>query len=359
MLPPSLEMGLGKARLEGLDGLRGLAALAILLTHMRIVPLWVSLNLFFCLSGFLITWLLLEEERKEERVSLRHFYVRRTLRLMPAYYVALLVIAVLVPPSTGPLSADHLWSTALYYSNYFQAVHGATHGSLSPYWSLAIEEQFYLLWPICFLVFRRRRVLVLLVTIVAVWGQRAVVVWSEGNLEWAYHAMDCRADHLLVGCLVAVWVHQGRALWLWRTICGGPWRLWMTLLSLTLLTLLPLWKGEEWRQGAAFYAEPWLLGVLLLQVVAARADGRLRWLDSKALVWLGQRSYAFYLYHVFAMDLVSRVMPESRYLQALPVIALSAVLAQTSWLAIERPTLKLRQRWGFPARRATQTPDAS
>jgi peptidoglycan/LPS O-acetylase OafA/YrhL len=332
-------------RIPGLDGVRGLAALCILATHMRILPLFVALNLFFGLSGFLITWLLLEEERVTGAVSLRHFYLRRVLRLMPAYYVALFIISVAVPPSAGPLRADHLWSTALYYSNYYQAVHGATHGSLSPYWSLAIEEQFYLLWPLCFIAVRRHRIALLVVVILAVWWQRAVVVWGEGRMEWAYHAMDCRADHLLVGCLVAVLLHRGHVSRLWHSVCGGPWRLWMTITALFGLTLLPLVTGEELREGATFYVEPWFIGIFFIQVVAGRAEGRWAWLDSAWLRWLGQRSYAFYLYHMFALDLVGRFVTGSRFLLFFPSLALALLMAQCSWILIEGPIQRWKDRW--------------
>ena len=343
-LPASLQGGLSKVRLEGLDGIRAVSAIGILLTHMRILPLWVTLNVFFGLSGFLITWLLLTEEDAAERVSIPRFYARRCLRLFPAYYVALIILVYVVPPSAGPLRADHVWSAGLYYSNYYQAVHGATHGTLSPFWSLAIEEQFYLIWPVCFVLSKGWRAGLLVTMILGVWWQRAIVVWSEGNLEWAYHALDCRADHLLVGCLLAVSLHSGRFQGLWRTVCGRKWPVWATLMGLLACTLLPLMSDERYREGAAFYLEPWLVAVLLVQVIAGRAAGRFGWLDAPWLVWLGQRSYAFYLYHVFAMDLVGRWLSGSPLLRFLPTLLVTLVLAQLSWLLIEGPVLKFRQR---------------
>ena len=345
-LPSALQAGLTQRRVPTLDGLRALAALAIIFTHMKLLPLWVALNVFFGLSGFLITWLLLQEEGREGRVALKAFYMRRTLRIMPAYYAALAVIVWLFPPNSGPLNAEHIQSVAFYYANYFQAVHGATHGALSPFWSLAAEEQFYLFWPFVFVFARRWRVPLLMGAISLVWWQRWVVCWLEGDLEWAYHAMDCRADHLLVGCLAAIALYRGWVPWLWRLLCERRIMLWVVLSALVGLTLLPLGLGKVYRMGVAFYVEPWLIACLLVQLIALGASGGVSWLEAKPLVWLGQRSYALYLYHVFAMGLVDLAMPQATlWLKALPSVALGVVFAQLSWVLIEAPLHGLRARW--------------
>ncbi|MDP6944959.1 MAG: acyltransferase, partial [Myxococcota bacterium] len=293
----------------------------------------------------LITWVLLEEERRRGRVSLRNFYVRRSLRIFPAFYVALVVIVVLVPSSWGPLTDAHVQSAALYYSNYYQAVHGSTHGALSHFWSLAVEEQFYVLWPGLFLLVPRHRALALMALVAAVWWQRYVVCWDEARLEWAYHALDCRADHVLVGGLVAVLVHEGRLTWLWRALCGRPFRMVLTSGVLVLLSVLPGFLGKEFRLGVAFYLEPWLISALLLQFVAYHGHRSTRWLSWRPLVWFGQVSYAVYLYHLLAMDLVGRLWPGSSGLvQFVPVLVLSGLMAQLSWMVIEQPAQRLRGR---------------
>ena len=338
--------GLARSRVPTFDGIRGVAAIAIIFTHMKLLPFWVALNVFFCLSGFLITWLLLKEEERCQGVSLAAFYVRRTLRIMPAYYVALIVIVLLVPPSQGGLRDAHIQSVALYYANYYQALNGSMHGALSPYWSLAAEEQFYLVWPVVFVLLPRLRVGLLIVSIALVWWQRWVVVWVEGDHEWAYHAMDCRADHILVGCLVAIAIHKGWCASLWRALCSGRAMLWGVLSALALLSLLPLVMGKLYRVGAAFYLEPWLIAAMLVQLIALSAAGRVQWLEDRRLVWLGQRSYAFYLYHVFAMDLIGRLLPEtSSLVRALPSLALTIVFAHLSWILVEAPLHGLRDRW--------------
>jgi peptidoglycan/LPS O-acetylase OafA/YrhL len=285
--------------------------------------------------------------------------LRRSLRIMPAYYVALLVITVLIPPSAGPLRPGHVQSAALYYSNYYQALHGSTHGALSPYWSLAVEEQFYLLWPLCFVFARRLRAHILVLVILAVWWQRAVVCWGEGDMEWAYHALDCRADHLLVGCLSALALHRGHLAPLWGALCRGSGPLWLSFGLLVALTLLPLVAGESLRVGFAFYLEPWIIAGLLIQVIAGCAEGRLAWLDGALLRWLGNRSYAIYLYHVFAMDIVGRVIDGTRLQLVVPTLLLTLVLAQASWVLIEAPIQRRRGRWLASSSALSPPPDAS
>ena len=343
-LPQALQSALSEERIPGLDGLRGLAAIAIILTHMKLAPFWVALNLFFGLSGFLITWLLLVEEEREGRVSFSAFHVRRVMRIMPAYYVAVLAVVWLTPESLGKLSEAHLDSTLFYLSNYYQAMHGPTHGALSPFWSLALEEQFYLIWPLLFIISRGYRVPLLGLAIGGVWWQRWVVVWQEGHFDWAYHAADTRADHILVGCLLAIGLHKGVLPWLWRGLCARRLCMGFTLGPLAVLTLIPLIYGEAYRLGLAFYLEPWFIAGLLVQVIACSANGGLAWLQHDVLRWLGHRSYALYLYHVLAMFLVQDMLPAwTPWSLALPSLLLALFFSELSWRLVESPSQALRR----------------
>lgn len=135
---------------------------------------------FFVLSGFLITWLLLKENEKSGTVSLSGFYMRRVLRIFPAFYCywTLLIILLLLKHQVIPW--PHAWSSVFYTSNYYIALNGDPENGFSHTWSLAIEEQFYLLWPLAFLLWRRNlaRLTGHLVCIIgAVWLYRALLVF--------------------------------------------------------------------------------------------------------------------------------------------------------------------------------------
>lgn len=140
----------------GLDALRGVAVLAVMLGHVNVTGFdsggWVGVNVFFVLSGFLVTALLLKEHGQSGSIDLIAFYRRRFLRLMPAFVLVVVVVSA-VRIFVGD---DHIRANAaaslLYYSNWYRIVSGDDMGPLAHTWSLAIEEQFYLVWPLVLLL---------------------------------------------------------------------------------------------------------------------------------------------------------------------------------------------------------------
>src|SRR6267378_3170255 len=155
---PSPLLGtLADRHLPALDGLRAIAVFTVIVYHFGIhtVPGDLGVSAFFVLSGFLITWLLLKEQRATGTVSTRQFYTRRVLRIFPAYYV-FLAASFAVDYARGQQWPPGLRLSGLFYVvNYYNAFHGHNAGSISHAWSLGIEEQFYLLWPMLFLVLLR------------------------------------------------------------------------------------------------------------------------------------------------------------------------------------------------------------
>ena len=156
-LPSHLAEGLKRSQLPALDGIRAIAAFLVVISHAGYawVPAGLGVLAFFVLSGFLITWLLLKEDAKYGEVSLRLFYARRALRIFPAFYV----YWALVVGSRLLLDRPLIWTQAIasffYVTNYYQAINGDPNTSLSHTWSLGIEEQFYFLWPLTFLLLRK------------------------------------------------------------------------------------------------------------------------------------------------------------------------------------------------------------
>jgi len=274
-----------------LDGVRGIAVALVVSFHLWDWPRMggaLGVQVFFVLSGFLITTLLLEEHERTGRVGLRAFYVRRALRLFPLLYVALAITAVVVIVA----ATDVRWylhsiaAAALYVGNLYGNV-ARTHNELAPavghLWSLAVEEQFYLVWPIVLVAvlrFAPRRLLPL----VAIGAAGAIVLRAvlvrAGETVWTLPTTY--ADALLAGCLIAVLRrHRGEMPALGAVAA-------VALLASCVVPSVALERG-----AGLLYLWPTAVGVVL--VVAGVAD--VGWLRQRWLVELGGISYGLYVVH--------------------------------------------------------------
>jgi peptidoglycan/LPS O-acetylase OafA/YrhL len=180
-LPAPLAAGLQKSHLPSLDGIRAVAVFLVVFYHLGVRGIGAGMGvlIFFVLSGFLITWLLLKEEERFGRISLKLFYARRTLRIFPAFYVYwFLVIGLSIIASRHIFKAQAI-SSFFYVNNYYQAIFGDPNTGLSHTWSLGVEEQFYVLWPVTFLLLRNNhgRIRFLLWSIAAVWLYREFLIF--------------------------------------------------------------------------------------------------------------------------------------------------------------------------------------
>ncbi len=340
--------GLSQRRIPGLDGLRAVAVLTIVALHLKVLPGHLALLIFFVLSGFLITWLLLREEDRHGRVSLRAFYVRRTLRIFPAFYAVWLLV-VIAFPFHRDMPDGHAWSAFFYVSNYYQGLFGVPPSTIHHFWSLGIEEQFYLLWPLGFLALGHvgwSRSRALIVTIGVVWALRLTHVLAWHNEVYAYHAFETRADHILVGCLLAVWVHGGRLPRPIRGLLSSPWAVFVPILVLFATVVGAAMGGHRFRLVVGFIVQPVAAGLLLLQCIAWFRHPLFRWLESRPVRWIGERSYGIYLLHIFVIWVVARRDFALTPGQQLAASLVGSVLAaQVLYFLVERPFLRLKARW--------------
>src|SRR5690242_8294288 len=220
--------------IPALDGIRAICVFLVIFYHLGFertlpfVPGPLGVLGFFVLSGFLITWLLLKEHEKSGSISLRGFYRRRALRIFPAFYVfwLLAVGSRLLAHGEGQLPWSQAFSAFFYVSNYFHAILHPSPDFILHTWSLSAEEQFYLLWPLTFLVFarkRRRLIAFLSLLIAAIWVHR-IHLWIVAHAAYyVTYAFDTRADALLVGCLLALVLKEGLADRLFGVICRPAW----------------------------------------------------------------------------------------------------------------------------------------
>jgi len=297
-----------------LDGLRALAVIAVLIYHAGLHWLpggFLGVEIFFTISGYLITSLLLSEWRESDRINLGQFWLRRARRLLPALFLVVvcsLVFAVLfLPDEVARLRADALasfayvtnWYMIFSQQSYFEAV--GRPSLLRHLWSLAVEEQFYLIWPLVFVLtmtrFRKRTVLVGVAVAALISLALMAVLYAPGaDPSRVYYGTDTRASGILIGVALAfVWTpgkSQG------RRIDKLPFDL-IGVLALGALVLCCLLISEfdDFLYRGGFVLTALSTAVLIAAVVHPRGKRIAAVLGSSALVWIGLRSYGIYLWH--------------------------------------------------------------
>ena len=316
-----------------LDGLRGVAIALVLLGHLRLPGFrWAAGNgvvLFFVLSGFLITALLVEEHRTNDRVSLRGFYVRRALRLLPALVAFVAAMLALGWASTR----DALW--ALSYVGNWNRAHGGTLGALSHTWSLALEEQFYLLFPLAFIALARHRaalVLALIATVVASTMARWILWVDDASFDRVYFGSDTRADAIATGCIVGIVATGG---WLRapskRTVIG----------AVVIFAALSALGTPQMYHEVSLTLVTGASVVTVVTVLTRPAP----WLTFAPLQRLGRLSYALYLWHL-PVFWQSRALLGDGVVWMVFSVSASVLLALLSAHLVEQPFLRWKVRMG-------------
>ena len=353
-----------------LDGLRGVAILMVLAFHFGFLPGGsVGVDVFFVLSGFLITTILAEEWRDRGSISLRRFYLRRALRLLPAFAVLLSMFAAEIPFRPGPAerasALQGLVVAACYMTNWPTLLAPVDLGCLGPTWSLSVEEQFYLLWPIGLLVMlrtgmsRRRIALVVIagITISAVdriFLYRMMKSHEPGHELFffrAYMGLDTRADALLVGCLTglcAVWGWLPRRFDLRMQAAAG-----VSALGIAWLSWRRCLDHSQYYHGL-FTVAALMVATVIVRLLTAKSRTPLaRALELPPLVAVGRLSYGLYLYHIPALHWVSADGPNGKDPARCALAAvLTLAITLVSYWVVERPFLRLKSR--FENRRPTE-----
>ena len=337
---------------------------------------WAGVDLFFVLSGFLITGILLESKGAPN--YFRSFYARRVLRIFPLYYAALTLFVVVLPHfgslrahALAPSDGSPLWYWA-YLCNYSIAWrHSFPHGPLSVTWSLAIEEQFYLIWPALVLLLSRRQLITACFTVgVLSLLARADLVWRHADWISPYVLTPCRMDSLAAGALIAAAARGPGGL---RSIL--PYARWGGIVSVLLMVGLFVWVGAEWQfRGPGQIFGYTLLAALfasMLPIAIALPAGNIaeRFLSSRLMRLFGRYSYAMYLFHQPVRTLLrERVLSPERWPRLfgslLPsqlvfyviALVLTTAVAAVSWACFERHFLNLKR--FFPVRRPRAAPMA-
>jgi peptidoglycan/LPS O-acetylase OafA/YrhL len=315
-----------------LDGLRGIAILIVLGAHTGVPGFadgggGAGVTLFFVLSGYLITSLLLAEKARTGRVDLRAFYIRRALRLFPALAAVLVVVAILAVAGLMPQAAREgvdyrvVVLGVIFYAVNWVAVAGQSIGMLGHAWSLAVEEQFYILWPTLLLFglrFGRTRLVLVILLLAFLDTPYRLLLDLNGGFMHVFVGTDSRGDALLLGCVLALLETR------WHVAVG-----WAGLLGLALVAAL--WPGDP-GLGLQIMFIP--AAAIVSTLAVAGCPTILAW---RPLAFVGKISYGLYLWHGLVIW------------WSLPwpvAVPLSIAIACVSYFALERRFLRLMDLFG-------------
>ena len=336
--------------IPSLDGLRAVAVLIVVFSHVGlkgVMPGGFGVTIFFFLSGYLITTLLRRELLRTGSISLKLFYLRRVLRIFPPMYIALALAALLAAWASVSLSGSTLLMQSIHLTNYHVALGGTGEPPGSEVlWSLAVEEHFYLVFPLAFIVLsthvrEQARPYWLCVACACVLAWRIVLMSVlGGHAEYIMHATDTRIDSILFGCALALWRNptlpdpkfSPRAIWI------------MVALAVPVLAATLIARDELFRETARYTLQGVALAPIFIAAISFPAAWPFRILNLRPVRWIGLLSYSLYLVH----------LPIIRFLETkfhlanvqLLVISLVASLAvsATIYLTVEVRCAELRRR---------------
>ncbi|MBK6005165.1 acyltransferase [Ramlibacter ginsenosidimutans] len=334
-----------------LDGLRAIAILIVFASHYFTpgIPGGFGVTVFFFISGYLITTLLLREFQATGSIDLRSFYIRRFLRLGPALYCYLAVVVIWVAIQKGVIEPRAMAAAALYVFNYFEAIEGPSAYPM-PLWSLAVEEHFYLLFPgvlLGVLVATRRHLLLAAAALITlplafrVIGSTCFAISSQ----YIYVATEMRIDSIMYGVVLALLLVNARTADACRRFASVPGMAVGVCLVLASLVV----RDELFRQTLRYSVQG---GGLLLIVNAILHGQHAQWLrrilSLQHLRYIGKISYSLYLWHLTVLVLLGEMVERRALIPA--AAALSLLLAAGSYHWVERPMLRLRHKFGSHAR---------
>ena len=347
-----MEQPRGLIHLPALDGLRGIAILAVLVGHFgrfpgiyaltkALVPGWLGVTLFFVLSGFLITRILLETRILPSYY--KTFYARRALRIFPLYYAFLALGTVICLAFFGRARGEFLaelpWYATYLYN--WRAAAGFGLPIIGHLWSLSVEEQFYAVWPFVIRHLEARSVFTFALAMIAVSAIARLVAVLTGFERYAYFSTLGCLEPLAYGALGAAFVHSRRVLsyrWIWRLAAGA---------TLGIVAVALAARGFEPNKPLVLTAGVSAASLLFFCVVLLASGGKLPSLTASPLRTCGRLSYGLYLIHG---PVGAAFLLRPGFVSAAGGLLCSFALAWLSYRYFESPILRLKPSYGLAKR---------
>lgn len=342
------------AYIPSLDGMRGLSILLVFIAHIgfeHLVPGGLGVTIFFFISGYIITNLLLDEYHKTDTIDLKLFYFRRLLRLYPPLLlmIGLFFITTIIFSSDPRL--HEVTALLLYYENYYFFYHSINdHSSLMVLWSLAVEEHFYLIFPFVFMLLYRRPKALLLTLIaltlvpLALRFQGIMMYRNNQDLADAYTYLltHTRFDSIIYGCLASVVQYISSAK-NYQKLLSNKW-----LFALALIVQLGClgFRNADFRNTLRYSLQGLSLFILVPAIVnSVSYSGIKAFFANKAIVYIGKLSYSIYLTHMLAVNSLMFIKNNGHnMLYMVAVTMLTMLLSMTSYYLVEKPLGRLRKK---------------
>jgi len=346
--------------IPGLDGIRAIAVLIVLIAHVgwaHIVPGGFGVTIFFFISGFLITRLLLAESEKKGKIGLKDFYIRRFLRLLPALYLMLVLTwgymaTIGKSPSIGEAIGAFTYTMNYHYA-YMGAYPGVSSTPWSHLWSLAVEEHFYLMFPLLLLFVKQNWAKAFKIGLGVCIGVLCWRLFTHNVLgaphEYTYATTDSRLDSIMYGCLLSLGLHVWPNHKIWNRLIGA------VPITIALLTIFLsfAYRADFFRDTFRYSVQGISLFVLVLNLMFwPQLKFAVRVLETKIISWIGRVSYGIYLWHVpfatLALEQMGMISGTAAYVTF--VVIGTFVLTYISYYGMEKPIVKLRKKFGSHTR---------
>lgn len=361
-----------------LDGLRFFAFL-IVFFHHALFPLdteniilkpiliaikkngWVGVDLFFVLSGFLITVLLLKERQKNGQFSLKNFWIRRSLRIWPLYFLAILMGYLIIPlinqlfnlqsfptdlytnrlPLELPYYLTFLGNWSIVYYGY------SRFPEISHLWTVSIEEQFYLLWPLLLLFIKKPKNIYITLTLIFLLSLTTRIYLTLNNIQHPgiYVNTFARIDILAIGALIGtLYIYHPHLLNKFKKICNLPLQIIALVILSYILYRVSFFSNEIFRNTVfgywitGFFMGYFVISALFIETALAKL------LSNKVLVWLGKISYGLYIWHIWAISLSNVLLKKTPLEVFIPYFGfiLTILISAISYYFLERYFLKFK-----------------
>jgi peptidoglycan/LPS O-acetylase OafA/YrhL/glycosyltransferase involved in cell wall biosynthesis len=342
--------------IPSLDGIRAAAVLLVFAAHAGLndrVPGNFGVTVFFFLSGYLITTLMRLEADKSGGVSLKAFYLRRVLRILPPMYLVLIVASLLTAFGLlqGSLDLFAVEAQIFHLSNYYIVANGWWDGRAPGtwiYWSLAVEEHFYLLFPLVYIAMRRwlpsrgRQFVALLSACAVILAWRLVLVYVlDASKDRLYVASDTRVDSILFGCALAVW---GNPAFESTRIPARTWKFALVPLGFLGLLVSFLVRDDAFEQTYRYSLQGLALFPLFVAAIRYPEWLPFRILNIRPVMYIGVLSYAFYLVHPTVLYGIFEWVALPGVVQAALGLTLTLGISMAIYYVVEKPCARLRRR---------------